>query len=221
MNRRLISFGLVVTAVLALSGLLTTGAGADFTSGSDSTTATGKALTAVVFANSSGAEMVCTENAVQSAEIGTVQTELTIEPPITGGHCTITLPGLGTLVAKVDLNKCHFTITNSVTEVGHISCETEGATQIEATAKILGSFRKCVDVPAQTPTVGAVDVFNGTNPATGKMDVEVVSTISGITYEGTSSCAFLGHANDMTLSGSATVTGDNVVGESVDVTQSQ
>lgn len=184
-----------------------------FTTGADATTLTGKGLGTQVF-KASGFEVECTEFELQSSA-GTVQEEISAEPKY--GGCTAVIPGLSTLPASFLGNKCDYVLTPNLAESLHIGCSTSGATKIEITAKILGSFRKCLDIFAQTPTESSIDFSNKTNSETGRMDVELESTITGITYEATGSCAFLGEHDDAEYEGSITLTGDSE-GKPVDVT---
>jgi hypothetical protein len=128
------------------------------------------------------------------------------------------VPTLGTLNATIDMNGCHYLFTTEEAVGVHILCP--ATKDIEVTAKILGSFRKCLTIHPQTPTSPVVHYRNGTDPATGKMDVEIESTVEGITYEKVGSCAFgTTEANDAHYVGRITVTGDGPSGP-VDVTHS-
>jgi hypothetical protein len=206
------AFGVVLFAVVALGVVPVSAAAAEFTSGSDNTTLKAQALTTLQFA--SGEELwACNELSLDGASLGTVQEEVTAEP--TFGSCITTAPGVGTAEAKIDTNGCHFLLTAS--KAIHITCP-EGK-QIEVTEKLLGKFRNCLDIHAQTPTASSVDYINRTNEATGKMDIEVESTVEGITYEKTGSCAFgATEENDWTFIGKLTLTGVNANAEPVDVT---
>lgn len=211
MIRNLKVLGLALTAVFALSAVLASAASAEFTSESPQTELTATALEEQVFTGA-GAEVTCTEVSVHGT-IGEVQKEVTVEPTY-GGHCTV-----NGFPAKVDTNECHYLFT-TIEEVGvHILCP-EGK-QIEVTAEILGSFRKCLDIHAQTPTEPVVHYRNKTNPITEKMDVEIESTVHGITYERTGLCqGEVNEANDAHYIGRVTVTGDDSEGNPVGVTHS-
>lgn len=214
MIRDLKALGLMLFVGLALGAVPASAAAAQFTSGSDSTTLMAKTLTTLRFL-SGEEEWACKELSLDGASLGTAQGEVTAEP--TFGSCITTAPGVGTAEAKLDTNGCHLLLT-AEKEI-HIICP-EGK-QIEVTEKILGSFRKCLDIHAQTPTTSSVDYINKTNEATGKMDIEVVSTVQGITYEKTGSCAFgATEENDWEFIGTFTLTGVNSISEPVDVTTS-
>jgi hypothetical protein len=223
MKRNLQVFGLVAAAVaVALSAVVASAASAHFTFGADSTTLTATALTNQVFETTGtlgeNSKASCESVAVGNETFGTEQTEVTAHPTY-GGNCTVNIEGLGSLTAEVITTGCNFVFTTTSSENVHLECET--GKQIEVTAFILGKFRKCLDYHAQTPTVALVDYHNGTNAATGKMDVEVESTVEGITYEKTGSCAFgTTEGNDAKYTGRVTVTAHNAVGESVDGTKS-
>lgn len=217
MTRNLKALGLALVAAFALSAVVASGASAatSFTSGSDSTILTSKAIGNQVF--STGESTVsCEEVTTDNTTTGTSATEITAEPTYSG-NCKITIGSLGTLNATIDMNGCHYLFTIG-TEV-HILCP-EGK-QIEVTATILGTPRKCLDIHAQTPTSPVVHYINATNAATGKMDVEVESTVEGITYEKTGSCAFgTIEGNDANYKGKVTITGETGTGAAVDVTVS-
>jgi hypothetical protein len=192
-----------------------------FTTGSDSTTLTAKALNNQVFKTTGTAgensEISCESIAVSGEPVGTEESELTFHPTYSGS-CTVNVEGIGALTAEVITTGCNYILTTTETENIHIECET--GKQIEVTAFLLGKFRKCLDFHAQTPTTALVDYHNGTNGVTGAMDVEVESTISGITYEKTGSCAFgTTEGNDAKYEGKITLT-DSSQKESVDVTKS-
>jgi hypothetical protein len=224
MKRNFKALALALFAVLVVGAVTASGASAKFTSGSDDTTLTATAIGNQVFETVGTAneesKVECEKVSVDGATIGTETNEITVEP--TYENCSISLKGLGTFIAQVDTNKCHYLFTTKTEEAIHITCETEGATQIEVTAFILGKFRKCLDIHAQTPTEPWLKYVNGTNPETGKMDVKVVSEVNGITYEKTASCAFgTIEANDARYTGEVTVTGDDANGKPVDVTKDE
>lgn len=215
MIRKLTPFALALVAALALASP----ASAEFTSGSATTTYTAAALENQVFTTNSGSvKVTCT--AIGFDHTGTTtknEESITVEP--TYGGCTISLAKIGTFEALVDTNECHFLLTTVEAEALHILCP--AGKQIELTAKILGAYRKCVDVHAQTPTHPVLVYTNGTNAATGKMDFEVRPVVFGITYEKTGSCAIETiEANDLEYFGNFTVTGhDTKTDEAVDVTK--
>jgi hypothetical protein len=211
MIRNLKVLGLALVAAFALSAVVASAASAHFTSGADSTTLTATALNEQVFVThgtpGENTEVKCTQVSVTGGPFGTDETELTVHPTY-GGTCTITVEGVGSgLTAEVKSNGCNYIFTTTLTNNIHIEC---GANEsIEVKAFILGKFRNCLDVHAQTPTTALVDYFNHTNPATGKMDVEIESTVDGITYEKTGSCAFgTTEGNDAEYNGNVTVTCD-------------
>jgi hypothetical protein len=221
MIRNLKVLGLALVAAFALSAVVASAASAHFTSSSDSATLTSTALNNQIFKTTGtlgeNAEVSCTAVGVTGGPFGTDETELTVHPEY-GGTCTVNIEGLGLLSAEIDTAGCNYVFTTTATNNIHIECET--GKQIEVTAFILGKFRKCLDVHAQTPTTALVDYHNGTNASTGKMDVEVESTVEGITYEKTGSCAFgVTEGNDAKYEGNATVTCHDVSGP-VDCTKS-
>jgi hypothetical protein len=221
MKRNLEILWLAIVVVTALSAIVTSAASAQFTSGSDATTLTAKALNQQVYRTvgtpGENSEAICTGE-VSGGPFGTEESEITIHP-VASGTCTISIEGLGFLSAEIVTTGCNAIFTTTATQNVHVECET--GKQIEITAFVLGKFRKCFDFHAQTPTTALVDYHNGTNAATGKMDVEIESTVEGITYEKTGSCAFgVTEGDDAKITGNATVTGHNAVGEPVDVTKS-
>jgi hypothetical protein len=224
MKRNMKGLGLATVIAVALSAAGVSAASAHFTSSSDWTTSTATALNTQVLKNTGtpgeNSEASCTAVGVTGGPFGTDETELTVHPEY-GGTCTISIEGLGApMTAEIITTGCNVVFTTTATNNVHLECEV--GKQMEVTAFILGKFRKCLDVHAQTPTTALVDYHNGTDAATGKMDVEVVSTIEGITYEKTGSCAFgVTEGNDMKYEGNITVTGDEVnTNNPVDITKS-
>jgi hypothetical protein len=212
MKRNLKVFGLALVMAAALSAVVASAASAHFTFGADATTLTASATNNQVFFETTGtpgenAVVSCTAIGVTGGPFGTEESELTVHP-IYGGTCTVNIEGLGNLTAEILTTGCNYIFTTSVTSENiHIECET--GKQIELTAFILGKFRKCLDFHAQTPTVPVLHYYNQTDPATGKMDIEIESTVSGITYEKTGSCAFgTTEGNDARYTGNVTVTCD-------------
>jgi hypothetical protein len=220
-NLKVLGLGVVVVVAVALSAVVASSASAHFTSGSDSNTPTAIALNNQVFKTTGtvgeNVEASCENIAISGGPFGTEETELTVHPTYSG-NCTVAIEGLGTLTAEIITNGCNFILTTTATENIHFECET--GKQIEVTAFMLGKFRKCIDVHAQTPTTALVHYYNGTNPVTGKMDFEIESTIEGITYEKTGSCAFgVIEGNDGKYEGNVTSTSHDNNGP-VDVTKS-
>jgi hypothetical protein len=223
MKRNLKVFGLAMMVAVALSAVVASAASAHFTSSSDTTTLTALGLSIQLFATTGTAgensEVQCTEVEVSGGTFGTEATELTIHPIYTHGICTVSIEGLGSLGAEVITNGCNYVLTTATAENIHIECET--GKQIEVTAFILGKFRKCLDIHAQTPTTALVDYYNGTNSDTGKMDFDIEFTTSGITYEKTGSCAFgTIESNDGYYGGNVRLTGHDPGFGPVDVTKS-
>jgi hypothetical protein len=223
MKRNLEVFGLALVMAVALSAVVASAASAHFTFGADSATLTATALNNQTFRTTGTpgetSEVSCTAIGVGSATFGTEETELTAHPEY-GGTCTITVEGILTGVAAQVITKgCNYIFTTTAADNVHLECD-EGK-QIEITAFILGKFRPCLDIHAQTPTIALVDYHNGTNAATTKMDVEVEWTVTGITYEKTGSCAFgVIEGNDAKYTGNFTLTAHNSLGEPIDVTKS-
>jgi hypothetical protein len=208
MKRSLKGLGLATAIAVALSVVGVSAASAHFTSSSDSGTPEATALNNQVLKSTGtlgeNTEVSCTAVSVTGGPFGTDETEITVHPTYSG-NCTINIEGLGTLTAEVITTGCNVVLTTSATNNAHLECE--AGKQMEVTAFILGKFRKCLDVHAQTPTTAHLDYHNGTNPNTGKMDIEIESTVEGITYEKTGSCAFgVTEANDMKYEGNVTGT---------------
>lgn len=207
--RNLKAFGLALVAAFALSAVIASAASAEFTSGSDNTTLSATSVGNQVFETGSGSKVSCPAVSVDGASLGTVASEITAEPTYSGA-CTVE-----SFEAKIDTNGCHYLFTTTATSNVHILCP-EGSA-IEVTAKILGSFRQCLKIHAQTPTNALVDYSNGTSG--GKMDVTIKSTVTGITYERLGLCqGSTNEANDATYTGEVTVTGKDAEGNAVDVT---
>ena len=214
--RNLKAFGLALVAAFALSAVVASAASAEFTSSSDSTTLFASALSTQTFtAGGAGEEasVNCTGISVDGASLGTSSSEITAEPTYSG--CSVSQGG-STFEGKVDPNGCHYVFTTSETNNVHIVCP-EGQV-IKVTAKILGAFRECLDIHAQTPTNAVVDYSNN---AGSPMDVKITSTVTGITYEKTGLCkGSVNEANNASYTGEVTVTGKDAEGNTVDVTVS-
>jgi hypothetical protein len=223
MKRNLKVPGLAMMVAVALSAVVASGASAHFTFGAGSATLTATVLNNQIFRTTGtpgeNSEASCTAIGVGSATFGTEEAELTAHPEY-GGTCTITIESIFAGVAAQVITKgCNYIFTTTATDNFHIECE-EGK-QIEITAFILGKFRPCLDIHAQTPTTALVDYHNGTNAATTKMDIEVEWTVTGITYEKTGSCAKgVIEGNDAKYTGNFTVTAHNSLGEAIDITKS-
>lgn len=220
MIRNLKAFSLALGAIFALSAVVASAASAEFTTGTDSTTLTAKALTNQVFAITGtpgeNAEVSCKKISV-TGTAPTATTEITVTPKYE--ECTISDEHTGINVnADIETNGCDFLFTTHENENVHIVCP-EGKS-IEVKPTILGTARKCLDVHAQTPTVNVVTWTNGTNPETGKMDVTIDSKVEGITWEKTGLCAgetTRNEGNDAKYTGSVTVTGEEGA-KAIDVT---
>lgn len=216
MKRNLKPLGLSLVAAMALGAVMASGASAEFTYefGVVSWRVTPTVNTEIVSSESS---LSCSGLTGAGGPSLQVEKEATVEPKYSG--CTITIGSLGTLGAEIDTNGCHYLFTTD-TEVGlHLLCP-EGK-QMEITAKILGTFRKCLDIHAQTPTSPFVHYRNQLNATTNKWDVEFETTVSGTTTEKTGSCAFgTIEENGATLSGKVTYEGIKGGGEPGNMTHS-
>jgi hypothetical protein len=222
MKRNLKGLALAMVIAVALSVVGVSASSAHFTSSSDSSTPTAAALNNQRFTTTGtsgeNTEINCTEVGITGGPFGTEESELTVHITY-GGTCTISIEGLGgPFAAQIITTGCNAIFTTAATSNVHFECE--AGKQTEVGAFILGKFRKCYAFHAQTPTTALVDYRNGTNAATGKMDVEVESTISGITYEKTGACSFgIVESNDGKYEGNITVTAHDNIGP-VDTTKS-
>lgn len=209
MTHTLKLFTVLLSIVCVIGAVNSAMASAEFLSGSEETQLTAKALGNQTFI--AGESEVTCSGVAFDATIGLAQSEVSATPTYTG--CKLSSPALE---VSVDTNGCSYLLTK---ESAHIQCP-EGK-QIEFTAFILGAFRKCVDVHAQTATVPTVTYANGTDGATGKMDLEARVALEGVTYERTGPCASTpNEGNSGSLSGNITLTGDGPEG-SVDVTEAE
>lgn len=215
--RNLKAFGLMLVAAFALSAVVASTASAEFTIGETNAHSRTTALAEQVFTAGPEATVKCKKVAGDGTTTNTTEKEITIEP--TYSECQIAIGSLGTLTAEIDTNGCHYLFTTNTEVAVHVLCP-EGK-QIEVTAKILGTFRKCLDVHAQTPTSPVVHYTNKLNTTTGKWDIEINPTVEGITYEKTGSCAFgTVEGNDSTYSGKVTVEALNGNNEPINLTHS-
>jgi hypothetical protein len=209
MTRKLKLFAALFSVACVMGAASAATASAEFLSGSEETQLTAKALGTQTFA-AGELEVTCSGVAFD-ATVGLAQPEVSATPTYTG--CKLNPFGVA---VNVDTNGCSYLLTK---EQAHLQCP-EGK-QIEFTAIILGKFRKCLDVHAQTPTVSSTAYSNGTNGETGKMDVEAEMVFGGVTYETTGACeSTLKEADNGSLSERITLTGDGPEG-SVDVTEAE
>ena len=219
MIRNLKTLGLALVAAFALSAVLASAASAEFTFDEAASTLTAKGVSPTqkfVITDSEGEEegkSTCEEVGVGSGGtgLGTVESEITIEP-VYSEDCTLSL-GEATFEAEVDANGCHYLFTTETLNAVHIICSNEEGTEaegksIEITAKILGSYRQCIKIHAQTPTEPTIHYDNKTNSETGKMDVLMTVTVKGITYEKVGLCkGEVNESNNADYEGEVTVTG--------------
>jgi hypothetical protein len=125
--------------------------------------------------------------------------------------------GSSTVVIHVDTNSCYYTFAIETELEAHhkyrgpvyIECTTPGDS-ITLTTTILGGTQTCLHIPEQTPTGSTFDYTN--EGAGAKRDVRLTSTMTGIEYTRSGFCGS-GTADNAELSGEATVTGENAVGE--------
>ena len=226
MTRNLKTLGLALLAAFALSAVLASAASAEFTTGDHNTDLTVEGVSETqkfTITNAEGgaeAEFSCNEIGIASGGtgLGTAQESITIEPEYSN-DCTAVI-GSSTFETRIDTNGCHYLFTTDEENAVHIVCE-EGK-QLEMTAFILGSFRQCFKIHAQTPTEPFITYHNTTTPA-GDMDVLMTVDVTGITYERVGLCkGEVNESNNLDYDGEVTVTGhDAISGLPVDVTKSE
>lgn len=212
---RIRTIGLALVAIFAMSAVVASAAQANFTTGSDNTTLTGSGGVQKFLIP--GGEISCPSISGTVTGVPTTAVDITAVPVYPATGCTLTESGVSH-EAKIDVEGCSFTFTTDGKV--HILCP--AGKVIKVTLKVAGLFVECLDIHEQTPTTPTVDYINGTNAATGKMDVEVKSTVEGITYERTGVCkkeeASKNEINDAKYVGSVTVIGHSG-GNPVDVTK--
>jgi hypothetical protein len=212
MKRNLRILGPALVAIVAISAAVASAASANFTTAIDGGTVT-LSGGLQVFTTGGGAKVECTSVSGHIAGMGTAQTELTAVPSYSG--CTLTEGGI-TRNAQVVPTGCDYLFTTT----GQVHIECEPGSVITVKAFIAGAFQQCFDVHAQTPTIPNIHFTNQLDPATGKWDFTIVSTVSGITYERTGVCKKLppevNETNDAHYVGSITVKCDRAI-ESVPV----
>jgi hypothetical protein len=215
MKRMLRTLGLALVAVFAMSAMVASAASANFTTATDNTTMTGSGGLQVI-ESAGGAKVECTSGSGTITGVGTAQTELTAVPSYSG--CTFT-EGAVTRNAEVDPMGCASVLTTT----GQIHIECSGANVITIRVFIAGAFQQCFDIHPQTPTTPTVHFTNQLDPATGKWDFTVVSTVEGGTSERTAACkkpmAQENETNSNKYIGSLTVTCDDASGNPVDCTK--
>ena len=228
MTRRLKEICLTLAVGVALSAVLASAASAEFTTGADSTNLTAEGVSETQkFVITNGTEVdgesSCNEVSIANGGegLGTAEESITIEPEY-GGDCTLSI-GESTFEAKVDTNGCHYLLTAHTEEAVHIICSNEEETEaegesIEITAKILGSFRECFKIHAQTPTEPVIHYINTADPESGKQNVLMTIAVKGITYERVGLCkGEVNESNDADYEGEIAVSGHDGEGEAVDV----
>lgn len=229
MTRRLKKICLALAVGIALSALLASVASAEFTTGSDNTNLVAEGVSETqkfAITNEAGeveGESTCKGIGIAAGGtgLGTVEESITIEPEYSG-DCTLAF-GESTFEAKVDMNGCHYLLTAHTEEAVHIICSNEEGTEaegksIEITAKILGSFRECFKIHAQTPTEPVIHYDSATDPETGKTDILMTAAVKGITYERVGLCqGKVNESNNGDYEGEIAVTGRDSEAKAVDV----
>jgi phage FluMu protein Com len=212
------AFGQAVIVVLAIGALGAPTASAEFTSSVDNTALNGPTTQIVtpefLF---SEATVKCTNITFDNTTTGISQSEITAEPTYSG--CAYT--DLNTVAASIDMNGCHYLFTASGSL--HIKCP--AGKEIKITAFFSGAFQECLTIPEQTPTTAGIDYTNGRNPSTGAMDIEILSTVEGITYHRVGPCKkseeSKNEKNDGRYSFRGPIAGESNVGSPLDLTVSE
>jgi hypothetical protein len=227
MSRNLKALGLALLAAFALSAVAASAASAHtvatFTSGSDWTILHSKAENVQVF-KEGAIEVKCSSIAVDGS-MGTDEASITVTPTYgvttdTTGATECKLVALGSeFEAQVHTNGCHYLFTAGGETDGevHITCPT--GQSIEVTGDILGKWRPCIDVGAQTPTTPTVTYTNETEVTGGinVWDVTVKSDAKKIHYTKTGLCGS-GLFTEAEYTGAVTVWGTDTAGKAVNVT---
>jgi len=208
MMRNLKALGLALVAVVALSAVAASAASAAFVTGSESTTLTASAITTQAFVNSEGLAVECT-GVSGSTTVGETQESISAVPSYSG--CSIAVPGFGSFNAKVSNGGCEYLFTSSGTV--HVVCPSGGHLEVKGEF-VPPFFSKCLDIGAQTPTTSTVHYANVGSGTT--KDVEIESTVAGVTYTETGIC---GEAtkNDANYTGKVTITGEDAEGHHIPV----
>lgn len=234
MRRNLKVLGLALVAAFALSAIASGSASAEiatFTSGSPWTTLTATALNTQTF--TAGTRAVKCESVVaDNASMGEDQSTITVEPTYgktvkseefteaetNETECEIETP-TAKFKAMVHTNGCHYKFTAGGTVDGSVHIECPVGKEIEVTIDILGKFRPCLDIPAQTPTTPTVTYTNETylDEEKNVWDVKVTSHVEGVKYTETGVCG-TEVKNNANYTGEVTVKGFNTAGTPVDVT---
>jgi hypothetical protein len=221
------ALGLTLLAAFTLSAVAASAASAHipakFTSGSDWTILHAKAETSQVFKEGS-LEVVCQSIGVDGAT-GTNEATVTVEPTFgvtsdTTGltECEGSISG-NVFEVQAHSNGCKYVLAAGGETDGSTSISCPAGKSIQFTGDVLGAWRPCLDIGAQTPGTPTVDYTNGTEVTGGKnvWDVTVKSTVKGISYTKTGLCGS-GTFNAAEYIGAATVWGTDTAGNPVDVT---
>jgi hypothetical protein len=226
MRRNLKALGLALVAVFALSAVAASAALAvpKFTSSTDWTVLSASAKNSQVFEDeANGVSLNCT-SVGGSGSMSTDQTTVTFTPTYgvttdtTGAsNCKGTIAGF-TVDLQVHMNGCDYLFTAAAGD-GTVKVECPVGKQIEITCDILGAWRQCIDIAAQTPTVPTVDFTNGTKVEAGKTvwDVTLKSTATGVTYTKTG-LAGSGTFHSAKYTGEVTVTAKDTAGVPASIT---
>jgi hypothetical protein len=204
MSRKLKMLGLVVGAVFAISAMSAQAAFAatEFVAEAGTTTGkiTGVQTTGHVFTTNAGT-VTCKVAHFEGTFSTNSATTQTVTPKYE--NCT----AFGFIGVPIDINGCTYTFTAAAPGEVVVTC---GTKPIEIT------------VPGCTTTVGSQTIkekneyTNGTNSATGKMDVTVDTDVTGggtITYN---ECGTV--RTNGTYTGQTTVTATNTAGTPIDIT---
>jgi hypothetical protein len=219
MTRNLKALGLALLAALALSAVAASSAPAvkEFHSDIEKTVLTGTDTpnTASQFTTLHNTTKCATNLWEGTATAKTVK-ELTVTQTLSG--CTEN----NGFTIDVNFNGCHykFTLEEGIFETPGGTTHTRGPTHIVCPVGkeiewliTVPIFADClIKIPPQTPTIPTVDYTNQGSGTT--TDVEVVSTVSGITYSETgSTCPTPGTHNDGVFDAKVTVKGFTWTGD--------
>jgi hypothetical protein len=211
MIRNLKVLGLALGVVFALGAVMASGASAtDTLTVPQNADITAEATNEQILNITSGATVKCQKATFSSSNIANGASKATVSVKYFGNVKEPTGATCDSVFGQVtvDMNGCTYDITGNTTKedegkkdaVVWVSCP--GTEKIKITAP--GGCT--ISIGSQTPTEGGV-VYTTETETSGKKDIKIHSTVTGITYDASFACLFVGipsHGQDADYTGTVT-----------------
>jgi hypothetical protein len=236
MIRNLKVLGLALGVVFAFGAVMASGASATdtLTFGEAKGDVTAEATNEQILNITSGATVKCQKATFSSSNVTSGAKQATVFVKYFGSKANPTGPTCDSVfgAVTVDMNECSYDLTGETTKedsppagkdaVVWVSCP------VGKVIKITAPGGCTISIGSQTPTVGGV-VYTTETEANGKKDVKIHSTVTGITYDASFACLFVGipsHGQDADYTGTVTATGykagsEHKAADQIDLTDSE